>query len=167
MNDRQDRCCSFKPSIDENCRILILGSMPGVASLQKQQYYAFKYNAFWRIMADIYGVSADLPYDERLKLLCHNGVALWDVCGDCRRTGSLDSNIRQALPNDIAGLLNKYPNVRKICCNGTAAGKYLHKFFPHLQVPIIILPSTSPAAAALPYSAKLQLWRNGTAYQID
>ena len=41
-----DNCKSFKPSIDNNSKILILGSMPGIKSLEEQQYYAHPQNRF-------------------------------------------------------------------------------------------------------------------------
>ena len=148
---------SFPYSADANARILVLGSMPGAESLRQRQYYAFKHNVFWRIMGEVYGFSPDLPYLERLAELRRHGVALWDVLAACERPGSLDSDIRAARPNDIAGLVKKLPKLENILCNGGAARNYLRRFFPELDARQ--LPSTSPAAARLSYADKLGAWR--------
>ena len=148
---------SFDYSADENARFLILGSMPGAESLRQHQYYAFKHNAFWRIMGEIYGFSPELPYPERLAELRRCGVALWDVLAECVRPGSLDSDIRSPRPNDIPALVAKLPKLEKILCNGGASRSFLHRFFPELDAER--LPSTSPAAARLSYVEKLAAWR--------
>ena len=145
MTSRPGEARSFAYSADESARVLILGSMPGAESLRQRQYYAFKHNAFWRIMGEICGFSPDLPYPERLAELRRHGVALWDVLAACERPGSLDSSIRAARPNDIPGLVEKLPRLEKILCNGGAARNYLRRFFPELEAQQ--LPSTSPAAA--------------------
>ena len=85
---------SFAYSADARARFLILGSMPGAESLRRQEYYAFKHNAFWRIMGELYSFSPALPYPERLAALRDAGVALWDVLAECERPGSLDASIR-------------------------------------------------------------------------
>ena len=148
---------SFPYSADENARVLILGSMPGAESLRRQQYYAFKHNAFWRIMGELYGFSVDLPYSERLAELRRHGVALWDVLAECERPGSLDSSIRAPRPNDIPGLVRKLPRLEKILCNGGAARNYLRRFFPELAARQ--LPSTSPAAARFTCAEKFAAWK--------
>jgi hypoxanthine-DNA glycosylase len=148
---------SFTYSADENARVLILGSMPGAESLRRQQYYAFKHNAFWRIMGEVYGFSVELPYPGRLAELRKCGVALWDVLAECVRPGSLDSDIRSPRPNDIPALVAKLPKLEKILCNGGASRNYLRRFFPELEAQQ--LPSTSPAAARFTYAQKLAVWR--------
>ena len=153
-----DRAVSFPCSADERARFLVLGSMPGEESLRRQEYYAFKHNAFWRIMGELFGFSPELPYLERLAALRANGVALWDVLAECVRPGSLDSAIRSPRPNDIPGLVKKLPRLEKILCNGGASRNYLRRFFPELAAEQ--LPSTSPAAARLTYARKLAAWRN-------
>lgn len=148
---------SFPYSADENARVLVLGSMPGAESLRQRQYYAFKHNAFWRIMGELYDFPVEKPYLERLAELRRNGIALWDVLAACERPGSLDSDIRAARPNDIPGLVRKLPKLEKILCNGGAARNYLRRFFPELDAQQ--LPSTSPAAARFTYAQKLAAWR--------
>lgn len=104
-----------------------------------------------------------LPYEERLERLNAAGVALWDVVASGRRKGSLDQHIKDETPNDIPGVLRECPSIRTIACNGTAAHRYLKKYFPELRcVPslnILLLPSTSPAAARLRREEKEALWR--------
>ena len=133
--------------------------MPGGESLRLQQYYAYKHNAFWKIMGELLGFSPELEYQERLTCLRMYGVALWDVLQSCHREGSLDSSIRNPVPNEIPRLLDMCPDIRKIVCNGRASGKYLLKYFPNLKVPVEILPSTSPAAAVYSYTEKLNCWK--------
>ena len=102
-------CKSFKPSIDNNSKVLILGSMPGVKSLEEQQYYAHPQNRFWKVMGSICN-SPDFPnlaYSEKLQILLNNNIALWDTIKSCNRIGSLDSDIQNETPNDIRKLLKK------------------------------------------------------------
>ncbi|NLF92903.1 MAG: DNA-deoxyinosine glycosylase [Oligosphaeraceae bacterium] len=156
-------CQSFPPSVDQHARILCLGSMPGEESLRQQQYYAFQHNAFWRLTGKIFAFDPAAPYPQRLAALLAQGVALWDVLACCERSGSLDGNIRRPRPNDIPGLLQSFPGIEKICCNGSTAGKYLRRFFPSLANAAIILPSSSPAAARLSFEEKLRHWRQALA----
>lgn len=160
-NTRLERayCTSFPPSAEGTPEILILGSMPGGESLKKNQYYAFKHNIFWRLAGSLFGFDPLLPYPDRLAALRASGVALWDVLASCRRAGSLDSAIRGAVPNAIPQLLERYPSIRKIACNGTCAMRYLTRFFPEIAQRAVLLPSTSPAAAQLTFEEKLTRWR--------
>lgn len=153
---------SFPPAAAEGVRVLVLGSMPGVESLRQQQYYAHPRNAFWPIMGTLFGFSPALPYKKRLEELNRAGVALWDSLAGCERSGSLDSNIREPVPNDIPGLLKKYPAIRSIFCNGTASYQFLKKYHGALigrsDLTIRQMPSTSPAAAMYSFEQKLQQW---------
>ncbi|KAA0875790.1 DNA-deoxyinosine glycosylase [Nitrincola tapanii] len=156
---------SFAPWVDEASRVLILGSMPGVASLQAQAYYAHPRNVFWPILADLLGFEAQAPYAERLQQLRAQGVGLWDVLQSCERPGSLDSAIRQStrLYNDLAGLLVSYPNIQAVFCNGTRAYQEYQRYcklVPQCRIEQAIrLPSTSPAHASLSFAAKKQAWQ--------
>lgn len=158
---------SFAPAAQEGCTALILGSLPGDASLQAAQYYAHPRNAFWKIMGRVCGFSAELPYGERLKMLNNAGIALWDIVFSGARQGSLDSNIRDEKPNDIMALLQAYPTIRTICCNGGTAHRYLKRYFPALFVrqrwSVQLLPSTSPAAARLSFEEKLHAYQTALA----
>ena len=159
------RVHSFAPVISANTRILILGSMPGVASLNARQYYAHPQNHFWRIMGEICGAGPALPYGERLQVLLQQRLGLWDVLQSCVRGGSLDAAIEHhsAVANDLLPLLGAGSLIR-LCCNGGTAfaalqrylGKSLAREFP--QIDVRRLPSTSPANASWSYARKLETW---------
>jgi len=130
--------------------MLVLGSMPGAASLQAHRYYWNPRNYMWRILYALFGDGRepDEAYEDRLEFALRNGVALWDTIASCERKGSLDSEIRQAVPNDIPGLLADYPDVGAIVCNGSKSLAELTKHFgDHPEVrsrELIRMPSTSP-----------------------
>ncbi|ATE62836.1 DNA-deoxyinosine glycosylase [Thauera sinica] len=156
---------SFPPAFRADARVLILGSMPGEASLAATQYYAHPRNAFWPIMGRLFGAGPDLPYDERLARLNAAGIALWDVIARCRRPGSLDSAIDRGSvePNDFAGLFAACPRIGHVFFNGTAAETAFRR---HVRLPagsrppaFARLPSTSPAHAARDFAAKLAAWQ--------
>lgn len=153
------RLHSFPPSFAPDARVLILGSMPGEESLRQEQYYAFKHNAFWRIMGELCGFSPALPYPERLAALHRHGIALWDVLAYCERSGSLDTAIAHPEPNDIPELLQICPCIELILCNGSAAGRFFKRFFPEIPISVRVMPSTSPAAARMRYPEKLAAYR--------
>ncbi len=153
---------SFPPAVAKSCRVLVLGTMPGVESLRRQQYYAHPRNAFWPIMGAIFGFDPALPYRERIKTLNDHGVALWDTVRYCEREGSLDSDIKSPEFNDLAGLLAECPEIKKICLNGKGAEKFFRNYQRSHELPgldIQVLPSTSPAHASLNYQQKLEKWR--------
>jgi len=157
----------FAPVAAPDARILVLGSMPGVASLRRAQYYAHPRNAFWPIAADALGFDAALHYDARLRALRAAGVALWDVLAGCVRPGSLDADIRREglAPNDFPAFLAAHAGIRRICFNGAkAAALFARHVRPALPpraqaLEFVALPSTSPAHAAMPYEEKRRRWR--------
>ncbi|MEG0024836.1 MAG: DNA-deoxyinosine glycosylase [Akkermansia sp.] len=153
---------SFQPVVAHGAKLLILGSLPGDASLAQQEYYAYKHNVFWRIMGSMLHFDPTCTYQERLRHLTDHGIALWDVLGAGERLGSLDSNIRGEIPNDIPGLLRDYSDIKTICCNGGASYRFLKKHFPSLfdeGRAIYQMPSTSPAAASIKYEQKREAYR--------
>lgn len=157
-----NKCKSFAPSIDNNSRILILGSMPGVKSLEKCQYYAHPQNRFWKVMGAICN-EPDLPefdYDIKLKTLLKNNIALWDTIKSCKRNGSLDSDIQNEIPNDIRKLLKKYPNIKTICLNGNKSYSAFKKYFSELleKYNCHKMPSTSPANARYSLNSLIKEW---------
>lgn len=140
-----ERIQSFPPIVDYQSRILILGSIPGVKSLEMQQYYAHPQNNFWRIIFNILDETYLLDYAERISFLKENRIALWDVIESCERKGSTDSTIKNEEENDIIGLLTNYPNIKAIFCNGQKSYKNLSKILKDkINIPVFILPSTSP-----------------------
>lgn len=144
--------------------VLILGSMPGEASLRAGQYYAHGRNAFWRIMGDLLGAGPSLPYRERLARISAARIALWDVIADCERDGSLDAAIVGATVrvNDFAGFFAAHPAIRRVYFNGAAAEANFRRHalsqLPGWSLQLIRLPSTSPAHAAQSYADKLAAW---------
>lgn len=153
---------SFAPIAAPDARILILGSMPGIASLEAGQYYAHPRNAFWPIIGALFGAGPDLPYAERVVRLTARGVAVWDVLRLCEREGSLDANIRSEVPNDFAAFFTAHPAIRRIGLNGgKAAASFRRHAARHLPegAALHTLPSTSPAYAARSFAAKCEIWR--------
>ncbi|WP_297986199.1 DNA-deoxyinosine glycosylase [uncultured Chryseobacterium sp.] len=155
-----ERISSFPPIADKNSKILILGSIPGAKSLQMQQYYAHPQNKFWKIICEILGEEFTTDYAERISMLKKHNIALWDVIDSCERKGSLDSDIKNEEANQISKLLVEYRNIQAIFCNGQKSFKNLQKLLgKDFRVPVIALPSTSPAHASLKYEEKALSWR--------
>lgn len=156
---------SFPPLEAPNARALVLGSMPGAASLAAGRYYAHPQNRFWPIMGELVGAGPDLDYPARVAALGTAGIALWDVLAQCEREGSLDSAIRDdtAVANDFAGFLARHRRVRAVLFNGAKAEQSFRRFVaPGLARPdlaLVRLPSTSPANASQRAEAKLAAWR--------
>ena len=148
-------------------RVLILGSMPGVRSLEAEQYYAHPRNLFWPIIEALFEIPAAWPYEARCEALAEKGVALWDVIGRCERNGSLDSAIRnQTLqPNDFADFFTRHRKIRRVFFNGGKAEEvFRRRVLPTLgalgeALTLTRLPSTSPAYAVLSFEQKLAAWR--------
>ena len=160
------RIYSFPPLSSPQARVLILGSMPGVASLRLQQYYGHPQNAFWKIVGDVVGLDATASYPQRSAALVQHKVALWDVLAACVRAGSLDSSIDKAsiVPNDFAAFFVRHPHIRRVCFNGSAAADmYPRHVLPGLAtvgpIDYVRLPSTSPAHAGMPFAAKARAWQ--------
>ena len=158
---------SFAPIARPSARVLILGSMPGEASLRARQYYAFPHNQFWPIMGALFGAGRDLPYARRVARLRAHRIALWDVLRQCERAGSLDGAIVRAseVPNDFVTFFRSHRALRAVFFNGGKAQELFRRHVApalgaeaaHLRYER--LPSTSPAHAGLPAAAKLKSWR--------
>lgn len=143
--------------VDSSSKILILGTMPGIESLRKQEYYGHSRNMLWKMIAHITGKEIPEQYEEKLKLLNAVGIALWDVCMTCIRKGSLDSNIQDETPNDLLALIEKYPNIKALAFNGKGAARLFGKHIGSIEgIRLISLPSTSPANASIPMKTKIE-----------
>ena len=160
------RVHSFPPIADPTSRLLILGSMPGKASLRAKQYYAHPQNAFWKIIAALLELAPDAPYAARTAALRANGIALWDVMKTCTRASSLDSDVVESsiVANDFRSFLRRHPHVTTICFNGAKAEQSFVRYaLPALgafgDLAYFRLPSTSPAHASLSAAKKLAAWR--------
>lgn len=156
----------FPPVDTERARVLVLGSMPGAASLRARQYYAHPQNAFWRIAGDLFGFDPNAPYAVRTEKLAASGVALWDVLVNCARPGSMDSDIEPdtVVCNDFATFFGTHRRIARVFFNGATAERlFLKHVRPRLAPgpePLYArLPSTSPAYASVPYPEKLRAWR--------
>ncbi|MCP4877401.1 MAG: DNA-deoxyinosine glycosylase [Gammaproteobacteria bacterium] len=157
---------SFEPIIGHQPRVLILGSMPGTASLQAVEYYAHPRNAFWPIMAALFGIDAEASYPIRVQQLSRHPLIVWDILQACYRPGSLDSNIDVATAeaNDFQDLLQQFPHIRAILFNGATSEKYFYRLvIPSLSVSpnleLLRMPSTSPANAGMNFKQKRDAWR--------
>ncbi len=160
------RVQSFEPVIGSSPRIIILGSMPGVASLEAAQYYAHPRNAFWPIMGALFGFDHAVDYDTRIGEIQKLPIILWDSLQSCHRPGSLDSSIDvdSAQANNFPALLKRFPEIRAIFFNGATSEKYFRRLaLPKLPatdgIELLRLPSTSPANAGTSFEQKLAAWR--------
>ena len=150
-----------------DAEILVLGSMPGKVSLDKNQYYGHPRNLFWQIMHLLFDIDPEDQYQNRINKLNEQKVALWDVIGRCERQGSLDSNINTETEevNDIAGFLSSHSRITRICFNGQKAYSSFKKHILKHQKAIaddyelIVLPSTSPANASIAREVKIRQWK--------
>jgi hypoxanthine-DNA glycosylase len=147
------------PVLDQQTRIVILGSFPGEASLSAKRYYAHPRNQFWKLVGalvdeDLYG----MPYDERLPRLLAHRIGLWDVLAACEREGSLDSAIRKPAANDFDRLRHLCPELETVGFNGQASGKFAPQF-AQAGYRTVVLPSSSPAHMAMSFATKLERWR--------
>lgn len=156
---------SFPPIADAAAERLILGSMPGAASLAAGRYYAHPHNAFWPILAELVGFAPDADYETRVSALRAAHIALWDVLQSCSREGSLDARIARTseVPNDFASFFARHPKICHVYFNGSKAeAAFRQRVLPQLdasRLHFIRLPSTSPAHAAQSRAEKLAAWR--------
>lgn len=153
------------PIVDEHIRVLVLGSLPGQASLNAKQYYAHPRNAFWAIMQQLLGISSTADYESRIAALLAAGVGVWDVIERAARPGSLDSSIRADTVqlNDFSRIFSKCDDLAAICTNGRKAAEAVLRMQRNGEmecggIALLQLPSTSPAYAKMPFEEKLRQW---------
>jgi len=150
---------SFPPLVNFSTKILILGTMPGMTSLEKQEYYAHPRNHFWKIMFTLFG-SLPVPenFDDKIKVLQINNIGLWDVLQHCERKGSLDIHIKNHQENDFEMLFAQFPEINKIVFNGKESHKFFYKKFGQIKgINYYVMPSTSPANT-MSFEKKLEIW---------
>lgn len=150
---------SFPPLMNSDTETLILGTMPGIASLEKQEYYAHPRNHFWKI---IYTLFDKLPvsenFNEKIDVLQSHRIGLWDVLENCERKGSLDIHIKNQTENDFENLFQKFPRITKIVFNGKESHRYFVKKFGQMEgITYYVMPSTSPANT-MSFENKLKTW---------
>lgn len=152
------RKAAFAPVVDARTRLLILGSLPGDASLKAAQYYAHPQNAFWRLTGGVIGRDlAAMPYADRLQALKAAHVGLWDVIAGAERRGSLDGAIRNAEAADLRNLISTLPDLRAVAFNGGTAARIGRRSLTDTGVTLIDLPSSSPAFTKR-YAEKAEAW---------
>lgn len=161
------RIHSFPPIADAGCHLLILGSMPGEASLAAGQYYAHSRNAFWPVMGELLRFQPAMAYPRRVEALLGAGIALWDVLKSCERSGSLDSAIvpGSLLVNDFPAFFEQHRQIERVAFNGATAEQLFRRHVSHglpaglAPRSLVRLPSTSPAHASLSLEEKARRWR--------
>ena len=150
---------NIDPVFDEHSRILILGSFPSVKSRQQKFFYGHPQNRFWKVIAAVTGYPVPESVEEKKRMLLENGIAVWDVIGECDISGSADSSIRNVVPNDLKLILDK-ADIRKIFCNGTKSYELYEKYIqPKLGIAAVKLPSTSPANAQYQTDSLTDIWK--------
>lgn len=163
---------SFEPISDINCKILILGTILGVKSLEKQQYYGHKQNHFWKIVYALFDKTVEEDYDKKKAFLLSHNIAVWDVLKSCRRQGSSDSKIINPVVNDFEAFFQKHTEIKAVYFNGSYAEQYFKKLvLRKAQISnnsyntkitqtlhFYRLPSTSPANV-MPFDEKLKQWK--------
>ena len=147
---------SFEPISNESSRILILGTMPSVESRKADFYYSHPRNRFWPMLAGCLGQQVPGTTVDKMKLLLENDIALWDVLASCEIVGSDDATIQKPVCNDIAAFVSDKPIV-KILCNGKKAYSLCGSL--DIQIPILYVPSTSPANAAWNLERLIEVWK--------
>lgn len=150
-----------------DARLLILGSLPGEASLQADQYYAHPRNQFWELLGNLLGEQlSGQSYPQRVARLQQRRIALWDVIASARRQGSLDQHLRDVAVRDLVGFIEQFPDLRAIAFNGAAAARIGRPVLAGRKVALIDLPSSSPAHT-MPIAEKLIRWSVLRASLID
>lgn len=150
---------SFTPIIDDRAKMLILGTLPSVISLEKGEYYANPQNQFWNIIFSVFDEILTTDYNDKCRFLKKHRIALWDIVEHAERDGSLDTAIKHETPNDIRELLHKHPNISLILLNGTKAMHLWRKYFKDIEIKHILMPSTSPAYT-ITLEKKKKLWES-------
>jgi hypoxanthine-DNA glycosylase len=164
-----EKIVGLPPVITENSKVLILGSMPSVLSLTHQEYYGNPRNHFWKIIFGLFDETTVENYEDKIEFVKQKGIALWDTIGTCYRDGSLDSAIKGEEPNDIPRLINEFPSIQLIACNGTKSFHTLKKYYlPEslFNIPVIKLPSSSPIPGKFNKNMeeKLEIWKQVLRY---
>ncbi|UBM61554.1 DNA-deoxyinosine glycosylase [Candidatus Sulfidibacterium hydrothermale] len=150
---------SFKPIVGKNPKVLILGTMPGKDSLRLNEYYANSRNVFWKIIYELHNSEIQYDYESKTEFLKQNGISIWDVCHKANRESSLDSDIKNEVPNELNDFLKANPSIKIIAFNGQKAEKLYDKYFERFDgINYMTLLSTSPANASYSFQEKIDNW---------
>jgi len=150
----------FHAIADENSKVLILDSFPSIKSFEDNFYYAHPRNLFWPIIESLFNVTLDTN-DEKRAFAPQQGIAMWDTYGSLRREegNSSDSNLKDLVPNDFHAFFKQHPNIKHIFFTGRKAEQGYKKHFSDIDIPTTLLPSTSPAHAAMKREEKERHYR--------
>ncbi|PJJ08043.1 G/U mismatch-specific uracil-DNA glycosylase [Flavobacterium sp. 1] len=153
------RIHSFLHFVNSETEILILGTMPGAMSLEKQEYYAHPRNHFWKIICTLFeALPIPVNFEDKIKILGENKIGIWDVLENCERKGSLDIHIKKHKENDFEFLVKKFPGITKIIFNGKQSHAFFIKRFGQIEgITYFVMPSTSPANT-MSFENKLKIW---------
>ncbi|NPE28606.1 DNA-deoxyinosine glycosylase [Methanococcoides sp. SA1] len=147
----------MEPIIDDETRILVVGTFPGQISRETNQYYANPRNQFWKLMSSVLDIDLqELGYNERIQVLQNHQIGLWDTLKNCDIIGSSDKSICNEEYNDFSHLTH----IQKIICNGKKAEKYIKHCNVPNNIDILAIPSSSPARA-MKFQDKLGEWKEG------
>jgi len=159
MTDNK-RIHSFKPIVNDQTKVLILGTMPSIKSLEHQEYYGNKQNVFWKLLFTIFDQPYQESYTEKMILIRERGIGLWDVLQSCERKSSLDSDITKEQANDIQGLIQEYSTIKTIAFSSQKARQYFTKYIGEIEgVSLLTLPSPSGANARMTFKEKAEHWQ--------
>ena len=159
MNSNLNLSHSFSPLICEGVKILILGSLPGKKSIELKEYYGHPRNRMWKVLCAITNCELPTDYNSKKTFLKKNKIGLWDVASSAERKGSLDSNIKKEIPNDVDSLLLDFPSIKVIGFNGKKSESMYNKFFKlNRSIKYISLPSSSPANMAISFEDICLRW---------
>ena len=155
----------LQPVYAKHSRAMILGSMPSALSLQKGQYYGNPRNGMWPILFSLLGEPSVREYEQRLQMVLRHGLAFWDMAYSCEREGSADSRMKRVTPNDLEWVLQECPGLAAFAFNGKKAYELFCRFYhPEngflfgRRVELFVMPSTSPANAAMSLEQKRMAW---------
>jgi TDG/mug DNA glycosylase family protein len=146
------------PARGQSTEVIILGSFPGRLSLLHHEYYGNPQNHFWKIVEALFQIDHHLPYSVRINRLTDQRIALWDVISACSREGSADARILDPAFNNLDGFFRSCPSLRLLVLNGSSAGRYFNSQKIPIRVPVVVLPSTSPANTRVTLSEKVKRW---------
>ena len=150
----------FPPVVNEECRILILGSFPSGKSREDGFFYGHPQNRFWKILAAICREKIPTDIQEKRMLLLRHHIALWDVIASCEIEGSADASVRNVMPVDIS-LITNVATIERVICNGKLTAKLYHQYLEKLVgLPAVVMPSTSPANASCRLEKLIQAWQS-------
>ncbi|MBQ6380215.1 MAG: DNA-deoxyinosine glycosylase [Clostridia bacterium] len=150
---------NINPIYNQESKILVLGSFPSVKSREGQFFYDHPQNRFWKVLAGVFESEVPQTHADKKAFLLANRIALWDVLASCEISGSSDSSIKNAVPNDLSRILDTAP-IQTIYCNGATAFKYYNQYACEMTgMQSIKLPSTSPANAAFSLPKLIEHWQ--------